>query len=139
MPKFVNRETMNRLFPEAAALLLLAATTATDVQAEYRCNPPRSAIDLRACAAASEGPAQLRRLVERTRMIYGLDFFDFANDATFAAWDAASRRAEGARSVPTRAAAAEDTRDQALPGISSSRRWPGPNWAPASAVATRPQ
>jgi len=58
--------------------LALAAAPMLSAHAEYRCDAPQTAIHARACAAAAQGPTELRRLVERTRMIYGLYYWDYA-------------------------------------------------------------
>ena len=42
------------------------------------CNNPRGSVETRACAKAKEGPDALRRFIDRTRMIYALDYQDYA-------------------------------------------------------------
>ena len=42
------------------------------------CKNPRGSVEARACEKAKQGPETLRRFVERTRMIYGLYYWDFA-------------------------------------------------------------
>jgi len=53
------------------------ATMVTDARAEYRCDKPQGWVDARACAKAKEGPDVLRQYIHRTRMIYGLYFWDY--------------------------------------------------------------
>jgi len=50
-----------------SAGVALAAAPLLSAQAEYRCDAPPSSADARACAAATQGPVELRRFVERTR------------------------------------------------------------------------
>jgi hypothetical protein len=59
---------------------LLAATAFVPLSAlaEYKCDNPTHQIDKRACAKAAEGPDALRRFVERTRMIWQLDIWDYS-------------------------------------------------------------
>jgi len=69
-----------------SAGVALAAASLLSAHAEYRCDAPPSSADARACAA-TQGPVQLRRFVERTRMIYGLYYGDYKrpeSDATAA-------------------------------------------------------
>ena len=56
----------------AAALIPLTAL------AEYKCANPQQRIDQRACEKAAEGPNALRKFVERTRMIWQLDIWDYS-------------------------------------------------------------
>jgi len=53
------------------------ATMVADARAEYRCDKPQGWVDARACAKAKEGPDVLRQYIHRTRMIYGLYFWDY--------------------------------------------------------------
>ena len=72
---------MNRLvIPTVAAMSLLAtvAFAPTAAVAKHRCDNPSSSVDTRACRMAAEGPDVLRTFVLRTRMIYGLYYFDYA-------------------------------------------------------------
>ena len=72
---------MNRLvIPTVAAMSLLAtvAFTPTAADAKHRCDNPSGSADTRACQKAAEGPDALRTFVFRTRMIYGLYYFDYA-------------------------------------------------------------
>jgi hypothetical protein len=61
----------------AAASLVTLGLVPMAAQAEYRCDSPKSSIELRACAIAAQGPDALRRFVYRTSSIYGLYYFDF--------------------------------------------------------------
>ena len=56
-------------------VLTLAPTLAS---AESKCANPRGFVEERACAALAAGPDELRRYIERTRMIHGLYYWDFA-------------------------------------------------------------
>jgi len=76
-----RRNAMNRLIiPTAAAMSLLAtlAFAPTAAHAKHRCDNPSGSADTRACQKAAEGPDALRSFVLRTRMIYGLYYFDYA-------------------------------------------------------------
>lgn len=60
------------------AVTILAATAAlglplAQAQAEGQPNTPQARAEL----AARQGPDQLRRFIQRTRMVYGLYFHDF--------------------------------------------------------------
>jgi hypothetical protein len=61
-----------------SAGLILAAAPLVSARAAYRCDVPRIGGEARACAAAAQGPTELRRFVERTRMIYGFYYWDYA-------------------------------------------------------------
>ena len=66
---------MNReLFLAAGALAALATLVPPTVQAETF----NSALHARAFEAAERGPDALRSFVSRTRMIYGLNYLDYA-------------------------------------------------------------
>lgn len=62
------------------SLGISASLVAQPAQARGKCDAPQNRIDVRACAAAAEGPDTLRRFVERTRAIYGLYFWDYVQD-----------------------------------------------------------
>jgi len=70
----------------STALLVGAALFAPIAQAEYRCDPPRSQIDRRACEIAKQGPDALRQFIQRTRVIENLYFFDYVNEERLLAW-----------------------------------------------------
>ncbi len=64
---------MNRSKLVFAAALAVAVLSAPLVQAQESPNTPEK----RAMEAAKQGPEQLRRFINRTRMVYGLSFSDF--------------------------------------------------------------
>lgn len=64
----------------AATGLLVAFSMPTSASAQHRCDAPVTAIDQRACAQAAEGPDALRHFVNRTRMILGLDIYDYLRE-----------------------------------------------------------
>src|SRR5436190_11525869 len=61
-----------------AAGVVLAFAPFVSARAEYRCDVPRVGGEARACAAAAQGPTELRRFIERTRGIYGFYYWDYA-------------------------------------------------------------
>ena len=72
-------KTFNLKSPGVWAVgLLLASAPLVSAHAEYRCDVPRIGGEARACAAAAQGPTELRRFVERTRGIYGFYYWDYA-------------------------------------------------------------
>jgi hypothetical protein len=72
----------------ASIALLAGATTAGAAQSRYLCDEPPTGRDARACAAAQEGPAALRRFIERMRGIEHLQFADYVDKRTLLAWEA---------------------------------------------------
>jgi len=68
-----------------SAGLILAAAPLVSAHAAYRCDVPRIGGEARACAAAVQGPTELRRFVERTRGIYGFYYWDYAQPERAAA------------------------------------------------------
>lgn len=66
------------------SLLAAVALAPTAASAQHKCDNPRTAVDVRACAKAAEGGDALRAFVSRTRMIYQLDFWDYARRAEMA-------------------------------------------------------
>ena len=58
--------------------VVLAVAPLLSAHAAGRCDAPQVGPDARACAYAMQGPAELRRFIERTRMIYGLSYWDYA-------------------------------------------------------------
>lgn len=76
----MRRSTINRFhrFTAVASVFAAIAITPLTLHAEYKCNEPQGMLDKRACGQAAAGPDALRRFVERTRMIYGLYFWDYA-------------------------------------------------------------
>ncbi len=71
----MSRFNVKKMRLLSAGIALAAAPLLS--HAEYRCAPPPSGVDARACAAATQGPTELRRFVERTRMIHGLSYWDY--------------------------------------------------------------
>ncbi len=72
---------MKKLIIPAAAAMSLLVTVAfapTAARAQHRCDNPSGIADTRACEEAAEGPAALRNFVWRTRMIWGLYYWDYA-------------------------------------------------------------
>jgi len=61
--------------------LAIAAAPALSAYAATRCDLPHTGPDARACAAAAQGPTELRRFIERTRAVYGLYYEDYARSA----------------------------------------------------------
>lgn len=61
-----------------SAGLVLAAAPLLSAHAANRCDVPQAGPDAKACAAAAQGPTELRRFIERTRAIYGLSYRDYA-------------------------------------------------------------
>ena len=84
-----RRSVMNRFYLKSmglfAAGLILAAAPLVSARAAYRCDVPRVGGEARACAAAAQGPTELRRFVERTRAIYRFYYWDYAPHAQAAA------------------------------------------------------
>jgi hypothetical protein len=80
---------MIRIAISVASIALLAgATTADAAQSRYLCDEPPTSRDARACEAAQEGPAALRRFIERMRGIEHLQFEDYVDKRTLFAWEA---------------------------------------------------
>jgi hypothetical protein len=75
-----------------AASLLLIGSGAVSAQARYLCDAPPTPLDARACAAAQQGPAQLRQFVQRMQSIQNLHFADYVDEATAVAWDAQTQK-----------------------------------------------
>ena len=73
-------------------MLLFAGAFSSGANAEYRCSPPPTSIDRRACEAAAQGPDALRRFVNRwTSKMSNLYFEDYVDLKTTQAWDSKSR------------------------------------------------
>ena len=68
------------------------------VLAEYRCDHPQRFDDRRACEYAQQGPAALRRFIERTQSIFGLDFYDYVRPESTASADSGAADRAGAPS-----------------------------------------
>jgi hypothetical protein len=71
---------------------LVLACAAAGASAEYRCSPPPTMFDQRACEAAKQGPAALRRFIQRMQPIVHLYFYDYVDRATLLAWEASEAR-----------------------------------------------
>jgi hypothetical protein len=70
----MNTSSTARTSVRFAALIALALLVAPAYA--HRCDAPAPGGEARACAAAAQGADALRRFIERTRMIYGLYYFD---------------------------------------------------------------
>ncbi len=79
---------MNAIAFRFTTTALIAMTLATTAVAgtDYKCDEPRTQIDLRACEAARQGPDELRWFIQRVRGIASLDFSDYITDAQLQAW-----------------------------------------------------
>jgi hypothetical protein len=78
--------------------LIVAAAPLASAYAANRCDVPRVGGEAKACAAAAQGPTELRRFVERTRAVYGLYYEDYAQRSQAAAAAAASQDSSKAAS-----------------------------------------
>jgi len=68
----------NQLTTAIAATIFAAALQPASAIATGKCDAPTTSVDKRACAKAAEGAVALHQFVWRTRMIYALNFADFA-------------------------------------------------------------
>lgn len=95
----------------AVAGLAASTLVASNALAASRCDAPLLRVDRIACAKAAEGPDALRQFVHRTRMIYGLYFWDYMSDGDLDRFNArtaaspASSVQVGDRSLAAQAAA----------------------------------
>jgi hypothetical protein len=78
-----------------ACSLVLLGGVAGSAQARYLCDAPPTPLDARACAAAQQGPAELRQYIQRVQSIQSLLFSDYVNEATEVAWAAQKERRPG--------------------------------------------
>ena len=79
---------MKNAITRLSAGFVFAAAFAASANAEYRCDPPPSVYDRLACEAAQQGPAALRRFVERwTSKMSNLYFADYVDDKTVQSWE----------------------------------------------------
>jgi hypothetical protein len=70
------------------AAALGAVLIAGSAHAGYRCAEPETEIDRRACAAARQGPDELRQFVQRMNWLrHNLQFSDYVDEKTQLAWD----------------------------------------------------
>lgn len=83
----------------SAAAVVAASLVSTAAVAQTRCATPELPGERMACEKAKQGPDELRRFIERTRMIYLLQFSDYISDA-----DAAKRTAQQPQAEATRLA-----------------------------------
>lgn len=86
-----------RSFRLAISTAAIACLLPWIAQAEYRCNPPPTPLDRRACNAAAESPAALRQYIQRVQPIRNLRFDDYVSDATVVVWEAAMAREREAK------------------------------------------
>jgi hypothetical protein len=82
---------MTRFALVVAACAATAAFTAAPARAGYRCDAPQTLFDQSACAAAKQGPTELRRYIQRMRALEPMYFFDYANERDFERWAAEGR------------------------------------------------
>lgn len=103
-----------KLIRLAVSTAALACAMPSIAQVEYRCDPPPTPIDRRACQAAAESPAALRRYVQLVQPIRNVRFDDYVNEATIIAWEAAIARERAAElkadEAPVAAASKPETR-----------------------------
>jgi hypothetical protein len=71
----------NRISAWSAAAVVAASLVSTAAVAQTRCATPELPGERMACEKAQQGPTELRRFIERTRMIYLLQFSDYMSDA----------------------------------------------------------
>ena len=64
--------------PTIAATILATVLFPGAAIAAGKCDAPKSNVEQRACAKAAQGPDALRQFIWRTRMIYALDYAEFA-------------------------------------------------------------
>ena len=77
----------------------VAMAASVSAHAEYRCSPPSTPEDRRACELAKQDASgELRHFIQRTSSIYGLYFYDYVRASDLDRWEAA-RRDDGALSV----------------------------------------
>jgi hypothetical protein len=84
-----------------AAGVVLASAPFVSAHAAYRCDVPRVGGEARACAAAAQGPTELRRFIERTRAIYRFYYWDYAPHTPAVATLAPAREAAKLASAVT--------------------------------------
>lgn len=97
---------MNRFKAIGSTLLLVPALAlvSAPVRAEFKCDAPSMNVDRTACEKAKEGPAALRRYIERVRMIESLQFSDYANEAQARAWAQNESTRAAVKKAPVQAA-----------------------------------
>jgi len=73
-----------------------AVSASLGAHAEYRCNPPPSQADKKACDLAKlDRPDELRLFIQRTRAIYGLYMPDYVTEEDARRWEVARQSEEG--------------------------------------------
>jgi len=82
---------MNATVSRISSALILGLAFTASAHAEYRCDPPPTWIDQRACKAADESPQALRRFVQRMQWITNVRFEDYVNHNTALAWESMKR------------------------------------------------
>jgi len=83
---------MTSIVTRAAIGMVLIAGVAATAQAEYRCNPPATHRDRRACEAALEGPQALRRyLLQMSWHGDSMRMEDYVNQAVAERWQELAR------------------------------------------------
>lgn len=83
------------------------AAFSTGAHGEYRCNPPPSWVDREACKAATQGPDELRRFIQRMGwMRINLGFADYSDAKTAQDWNARPRQQALRRETAAEAVAA---------------------------------
>lgn len=86
---------MNATISRISTAVFFATACAASANAEYRCASAPSPLDQRACAAAEQGPAALRRFVYRwDSQMSNLYFADYVDTNTERAWEAKSKQAQ---------------------------------------------
>jgi hypothetical protein len=83
---------MTSIVTRAAIGMVLIAGVAATAQAEYRCNPPATHRDRRACEAAQEGPQALRRyLLQMSWHGHSMQMQDYVSPALAQRWEELAR------------------------------------------------
>jgi len=85
-------------------ILMLGFAAAGAAQAEFKCDGrPLTRVDATACAKAAESLAELRRYIERTKLIHGLYIMDYGVPAgSVAGRTPAAEKAEQVATVKER-------------------------------------
>lgn len=100
---------MNVTVTRITSAVILGLGCAASAYAEYRCDPPPTWIDQRACQAAEESPQALRQFVQRMRWITNLQFSDYVNENTALAWESQRRDQAAHRTTDDSAEIAADS------------------------------
>lgn len=94
---------MNTKMIRLATAALLVSGVSAAANAEYRCDPAPTWVDREACAAAAQGPVELRRAVWSMNAIrINIRFEDYVNDATAAKWAQAPQQTEFAEKTDSK-------------------------------------